>query len=63
MSVSGKDRMLVTGLGPVGLAAAMLARGLGVKHVIGVDTAVERCQLAGMSHHTLHGWLMHAMIP
>ena len=47
MSVSGKDRMLVTGLGPVGLAAAMLGRGLGVRYVIGVDTAPERCQLAG----------------
>ena len=37
----------VTGLGPVGLAVAMLARGLGVRYVIGVDTAPERCKLAG----------------
>ena len=54
MNVSGKDQMLVTGLGPVGLAAAMLARGLGVKYVIGVDVAAERCQLAGKLSCALH---------
>lgn len=34
---SGRDRLLVTGLGPVGLATAMLGRALGVTHVIGSD--------------------------
>jgi len=44
--VSGRDRLLVTGLGPVGLAVAMLARGLGVRTVVGVDTVEERRDLA-----------------
>jgi threonine dehydrogenase-like Zn-dependent dehydrogenase len=46
MQVNGRDRLLVTGLGPVGLAAAMLGRALGVRQVIGVDTAEERRALA-----------------
>ena len=46
IGVNGRDRMLVTGLGPVGLAAAMLGRALGVNEVIGVDTSVERMQLS-----------------
>lgn len=46
MRVSGSDRLLVTGLGPVGLAAAMLGRALGAREIIGVDTASERLDLA-----------------
>ncbi|HET9597469.1 MAG TPA: zinc-binding dehydrogenase [Anaeromyxobacteraceae bacterium] len=46
MQVNGRDRLLVTGLGPVGLAAAMLGRALGVRQVVGVDTAEERRALA-----------------
>ena len=46
MRVNGRDRLLVTGLGPVGLAAAMLGRALGARQVIGVDTAEERRALA-----------------
>jgi threonine dehydrogenase-like Zn-dependent dehydrogenase len=46
MQVSGADRLLVTGLGPVGLAAAMLGRSLGVRSVVGVDTSPERLALA-----------------
>jgi len=46
MQVSGADRLLVTGLGPVGLAAAMLGRALGVREVLGVDTSPERVELA-----------------
>ena len=56
MRVNGRDRMLVTGLGPVGLAAAMLGRALGVDEVIGVDTSLERMQLArklGLVDHAL----------
>jgi D-arabinose 1-dehydrogenase-like Zn-dependent alcohol dehydrogenase len=34
VGVNGRHRMLVTGLGPVGLAAAMLGRALGVNEVI-----------------------------
>lgn len=44
--VSGRDRVLVTGLGPVGLAVAMLARGLGAAGVFGADVAPERRELA-----------------
>jgi threonine dehydrogenase-like Zn-dependent dehydrogenase len=46
MRVDGRDRLLVTGLGPVGLAAAMLGRALGARHVIGVDTSAARRDLA-----------------
>jgi threonine dehydrogenase-like Zn-dependent dehydrogenase len=46
MNVNGRDRLLITGLGPVGIAAAQLARSLGVTQVIGVDLADGRLQLA-----------------
>lgn len=45
MQTSGRDRLLVTGLGPVGLAAAMLGRALGVAEIIGVDTSEDRMEL------------------
>src|SRR4051794_2237894 len=44
--VSGRDAVLVTGLGPVGLATGLLAHALGVSRVIGVDVAAERRDLA-----------------
>lgn len=44
--VGGRDRLLVTGLGPVGLAAAMLGRALGATSVVGTDVSPERCALA-----------------
>ncbi len=56
MGVSGQDRLLITGLGPVGLACAMLARALGVTTVIGTDIAEERRALAiglGLVDHAL----------
>ena len=43
--VSGRDRVLVVGLGPVGLGAVMLAASSGAE-VIGVDLVPERLQLA-----------------
>jgi threonine dehydrogenase-like Zn-dependent dehydrogenase len=46
LDVSGRDSLLVTGLGPVGLAAAMLARAMGVPRIVGTDVAVERRTLA-----------------
>jgi len=46
MSVCGYDRLLVTGLGPVGLAAAMLGRALGAHHIIGTDTSAARRERA-----------------
>lgn len=44
--VRGTDRVLVTGLGPVGLAAGMIARALGAQQVVGVDVSAERLRLA-----------------
>ncbi|AKU16661.1 zinc-dependent alcohol dehydrogenase family protein [Luteipulveratus mongoliensis] len=44
--VSGRDRLLVTGLGPVGLAACMLGRAMGATEVIGMDVVPERVELA-----------------
>ncbi len=44
--VNGQDRLLITGLGPVGLAAAMLGRALGASPIIGVDTSQGRIDLA-----------------
>jgi threonine dehydrogenase-like Zn-dependent dehydrogenase len=56
MRVGGADRLLVTGLGPVGLAAAMLGRALGARDVIGVDISAGRRELAkrlGLVDHAL----------
>ena len=38
--------MLITGLGPVGLAAGALCRKLGARRIIGIDVVPERIQLA-----------------
>ena len=43
--VSGHDRVLITGLGPVGLSVALLARALGAQ-VVGVESVPERRALA-----------------
>jgi 2-desacetyl-2-hydroxyethyl bacteriochlorophyllide A dehydrogenase len=44
--VSGNDRLFIAGLGPVGLAAAMLGRAMGASSVVGVDIAAGRLELA-----------------
>ena len=44
--VSGRDAVLITGLGPVGLAAALLAKAMGAERVIGMDVGLERVDLA-----------------
>lgn len=46
MQICGRDRLLITGLGPVGLAAAQLGRVLGVREVVAVDLAPGRLELA-----------------
>jgi len=46
LAPSGRDQMLVVGTGPVGMAAGLLARCLGVAHRVGVDTSPERLALA-----------------
>ena len=40
--LSGRDQLLVTGLGPVGLAVAMLGRAMGATRVVGTDVSAER---------------------
>ena len=44
-NVSGRERVLVMGLGPVGQAACILAKAMGAE-VIGVDIAKERLDMA-----------------
>jgi threonine dehydrogenase-like Zn-dependent dehydrogenase len=46
IGISGNDTVLITGLGPVGLAAAALCRKLGANRIIGVDAVQERNQIA-----------------
>ena len=46
IGISGNDSVLVTGLGPVGLAALMLCKAMGATRLIGVDTVRERMDLA-----------------
>lgn len=56
IGVNGNDSVLVTGLGPVGLATLMLAKALGANQLIGSDISADRRQLAvdlGLVHHAL----------
>jgi threonine dehydrogenase-like Zn-dependent dehydrogenase len=46
IKVSGDDRLLVVGLGPVGLAALMLGKAMGATKLIGVDAVQERVEIA-----------------
>ena len=46
VGVSGQDRVLVTGTGPVGMAAGLVAKAMGARHVIGVDVSQTRLDLA-----------------
>ena len=42
MRVSGEDRVLIVGMGPVGMAAGLLAKKMGAPRVIGVDLSQDR---------------------
>ncbi len=56
IGISGADTVLVTGLGPVGLATAALARKLGAGPIIGIDIIEDRLKLAldlGLCDHVL----------
>ena len=44
--VSGRDALLITGLGPVGLAAGLIARRMGAHTIIGVEGQPDRQRLA-----------------
>ncbi len=46
LDLSGRDRLLITGLGPVGLAAGMLAKAMGAGPVVGLDVTADRVALA-----------------
>ena len=46
IGISGNDTVLITGLGPVGLAAGALCRKLGAEKIIGIDVVQERLDLA-----------------
>ncbi|HVF73791.1 MAG TPA: zinc-binding dehydrogenase [Acidimicrobiales bacterium] len=46
VGANGRDAVLVTGLGPVGLAAGLLSKALGARFVVGVDISPERRALA-----------------
>ncbi len=46
VQVSGRDRVLITGMGPVGMAAGLVAKAMGAYHVIGVDVAQPRLEVA-----------------
>jgi len=56
LGLTGRDRLLITGLGPVGLAAAMLGRSMGAGPIIGADISPERLELAqrlGLVDHAI----------
>jgi threonine dehydrogenase-like Zn-dependent dehydrogenase len=56
IGVNGQDRLLVVGLGPVGLAAAMLGKALGAREIVAVDTSADRLALGkklGLVDHTI----------
>lgn len=56
IGVNGNDDVLVTGLGPVGLAALMLAKALGARSLVGVEVLPERIELArklGLADHVV----------
>ena len=46
VGVSGNDNVLVVGLGPVGLATAMLCKALGAQKIFGIETNAFRIDLA-----------------
>jgi len=46
VGISGNDAVLITGLGPVGLATGALCRKLGARRIIGIDVLPERMKLA-----------------
>jgi threonine dehydrogenase-like Zn-dependent dehydrogenase len=56
IGISGNDAVLVVGLGPVGLAALMLAKSMGANKLIGVDVVEERLavtQKLGLADHVI----------
>ena len=54
-AVSGTDAVLITGMGPVGLAVGLLARAMGARMVIGSDVVAARLALADELGAVTHG--------
>jgi threonine dehydrogenase-like Zn-dependent dehydrogenase len=50
IGICGNDDVLVTGLGPVGLATAMLARAMGAHRIAGIELIPERIKIAQEMH-------------
>jgi threonine dehydrogenase-like Zn-dependent dehydrogenase len=46
IGISGNDAVLITGLGPVGLASAQLCRAMGAEKIIGIEVSDERIAIA-----------------
>lgn len=46
IGISGNDQVLVTGLGPVGLAACMLSKAMGAQKIVATDVSDSRCKIA-----------------
>lgn len=46
IGISGNDAVLITGLGPVGLASAMLCKALGAEKIFGIEVIDERLSIA-----------------
>jgi threonine dehydrogenase-like Zn-dependent dehydrogenase len=56
VAVSGQDRVLITGMGPVGMAAGLIAKQMGATAVIGADISQPRLDFAatcGSVDHTI----------
>src|ERR1039457_3456002 len=56
IGINGNDSVLITGLGPVGLATGALCRKMGAEKIIGIDIAAKRLDLAkslGLCDHVL----------
>ena len=46
IGISGNDAVLITGLGPVGLASAMLCRAMGAQKIFGIEVIDDRIAIA-----------------
>ncbi len=46
IGISGNDAVLITGLGPVGLATAMLCRAMGAQKIFGIEIIDDRISIA-----------------
>jgi threonine dehydrogenase-like Zn-dependent dehydrogenase len=46
IGVSGNDAVLITGLGPLGLASAMLCKAMGAQKIFGIEVIDERLSIA-----------------